>query len=302
MIGANLCSRLVAEGYTVAVLTRPESSRIRLRGLLDRIAVLEADITDGVGTSEAIGSFAPDTLFHLAGTAFNPPTISNADHLIANVVGAHNVIEAVRGLPGCRLIHAGSAAEYPPASGLLEEDRLAPINVYGAVKACASVLVETYARMDELNAVRLVFFTVYGPWERSSRLVPSTIRAALEGRTVEIADGSVERDFVYIDDALEALVGAMDPDLAMGASINVCSGVGTPIREVAGTILALMGQPVGLRENADRTRSDEIRVVSGDNRRARNLLNWQPRIDLEDGLTRCVAWYRQHQAILDQIP
>ena len=243
----------------------------------------------------------PEVVFHLACSIFNPPVLTAIDHLDVNVRGTLCLLEALRDHPGCRFIYTSSAAELPPGNDLREDAKTGPVNVYGAMKACASTLVDAYARIYGLDTMRAILFTVYGPKEAPHRLVPSTILTALQGRTVHIRDGSVQRDMVFVEDVVNGLCSMSVADLAPGTVINLSSGVGSPVRHVVEEILRLMGARVAIEESPAATRSDEIKIMSGDNSRARALLGWQPQWSLADGLKESIAWTRAHESMLGEV-
>lgn len=295
-IGSALCRRLTSEGDTVTVLARPNGDRWRLTGLSGNLSVAETKLTDLRQVAELVGQVEPEVVFHLACSVFNPPDLTSADHLDVNVRGTLCLLEALKDRQDCKLIHAGSAAEYPPGNDLTEDTKPSPVNAYGAMKACASLLIDTYVRMYGLRATRAMLFTVYGPGEATHRLVPSTILSASHGRNVCLKDGSVQRDMLFVEDAVEGLCRMAAADLVPGTVINLCSGTSLPVRHIAGKILHLMKASVVVEERPNEMRSDEITIMSGDNRRAREFLGWQPQWTLEAGLSESIAWYRTREA------
>jgi nucleoside-diphosphate-sugar epimerase len=300
LIGSALCRRLVTQGDCVTVLARPHADCWRLAEIADGLSIVELDLSSFGEVAAAVAAAGPEVVFHLACSTFNPPGLTAGEHLDVNVRGTLCVLEALKDRPGCRFIYTGSAAEYPPGNGLAETLNPAPANIYGAMKACASLLIDSYARIYGLHAARAVLFTVYGPREAPHRLVPSTILSALHGRAVRIRDGSVQRDMLYVEDVVDGLCGMAAADLAPGTVLNLCSGAGLPVRHVAEEILRLMHAASGIDEHPDERRPDEIRIVSGDNRRARELLAWRPRWSLQDGLQESIAWCRAHESILGE--
>ena len=295
MIGSALCRRLVHDGYAVTVLARPNGNRRRLADIAGELSIVEQDLADFERTRGLLTGLQPAIVFHLAGSIFNPPILTATDHLNVNVGGTLCLLEALKETPNTKFIYTSSAAEYPPGHKLTEDLRPGPVNVYGAMKACASLLIDSYARIFGLHAARAVLFTVYGPWEAEHRLVPSAILSVLKGRNVRIHNGIVQRDMLFVDDAVEGLCRMAAADLAPGAVINLCSGVGLPVRRIAEEILRLMEASVAIEERAGDTRPDEIMIVSGDNRHARELLDWRPRWPLQDGLRQTIVWFREHQ-------
>ena len=274
-IGKALAGRLVAQAHTV------ESGRMEL--------------ADFDAVREAVKTFRPELVYHLAATPFNPPGTTGETHLRVNALGTMALLEALRDLPDTRLVYTGSAAEYGAGSRLREDQPPRPSTLLGAAKACATLLVETYARRYGMRTVILRLFTPYGPGDRPCRLIPYVIRSAAAGGPVRISSGSQQRDFFYIDDLVDALVAAPSAELPNPAVINLCSGEARTVREVVQTTLRLMNADVPVEVGAVPTRSDEIQECSGDNSRAAAWLGWTPRTGLEQGLAATIRWHQEHR-------
>jgi nucleoside-diphosphate-sugar epimerase len=165
----------------------------------------------------------------------------------------------------------------------------------GASKACASILLQTFAKMHGLNTVELRLFTPYGPWESPRRLIPSLILAALQQQDVPLSLGAQQRDFVYMDDVIDALYQAAVTPVPGGSVFNIGSGVGTTVRGVAELTLQLMGDPVRLKVGELPTRPDEIMEMSADIAAAKDQLGWQPRTSLKDGLIKTIDWLTENR-------
>src|SRR5205085_2438375 len=138
MVGANLAHRLVADGHRVTIVTRPGSKRNRLVALNGYLEFIEVDITDADAVKAAVERIAPQIVFHLASTPFNPP-LKPEVHLRAIVQATLNLLEAVRGAPDCVVVYTGSAAVYGAGSKLGEDLPLKPATLLGAFKAGASI-------------------------------------------------------------------------------------------------------------------------------------------------------------------
>ncbi len=301
MIGANLIHRLVADGYSVAALARPTASLLRLQRVQSQITIHPGDLTDAQGVKDVVAKVVPDVVFHLASTPFNPPTIPTEDHLQVNVHGIVNLLEAMRASPGTKLIFTGSANVYGDGENLAEDHALLPGNMLGATKACATILMQTYSRLYGLPTVELRLYTPYGPWERPGRLIPHVILSALRGEEIRMTSGVQQRDYLYIDDVLDAMLLAMRKPLTPGVVYNICSGRGVPIREIVVRLLRLMGDPVKVLLGAVPTRPDEIWKFSGDNSKARKHLDWTSRIELEEGLERTIQWVTANRELVAQL-
>lgn len=298
-IGMNLAQRLLSEGHRVSSLIRPGSNLERLQGLGAQIKILEADILDCQALREVVQRTEPEVVYHLASTPFNPPTISASTHMQVIAMGTMNLLESLRDRPEVRIICMGSGAEYGSGSSLKEESPLQPATILGAAKAAAALLIQTYARLYGMETVLLRLFTPYGPWEQPGRLIPHTILSALNGRDVRISSGTQQRDYVYIDDVIEALVLAANQPVLPGVAFNICSGRGLPIRQVVEQIMNLMGNPVRVLVGALPTRADEIWEFSGDNSWACKGLGWETVTELEEGLRRSIDWFTRNRKLVE---
>lgn len=298
MIGANLCHRLAADGHRVAMLLRQSGMPACLAGITGRATIVRADLTDREAVAATVRAAAPDVVFHLASTPFNPPPTSTR-HLEVNVLGTDNLMSALAGRSGTRVIHVGSAAQYGDGNDFDETAPERPSTLLGASKTCAAALVHAYGRLSGLCTVELRLFTPYGPWERPGRLIPYTVLRAFHREPVELSGGGAqERDFLHIDDVIDALVRAMTAPVATGCVLNICSGEATPIRAVAALVLDLMGNPVPLNPDARPARPDEIWRMSGSNALAARQLSWSPKVGLEDGLRRTIDWIKASLVVI----
>lgn len=301
MIGANLVHRMVDSGVRPAVAKRTGSDLSRLINVADGIETVDMDLTDSHSTMNAVAAIRPDIIFHLAGSFFNPPTLTAVEHMMANAIGTLHLLDAAVNHGKPKIVYSGSASVYAGAACLSENSPLAPGTAFGASKAAATLLGATYAKMHGLPFVELRVFSAFGPWERKERLIPYTIHRALDGMAVDIGHGEQQRDFVYVDDIVDAFLLAAVTDLAPGEIINLSSGHGYAIRDVAERLLKLMGDPVPLHVGARDTRKDEIWEISGDTEKARRLLGWEVSTLLDDGLRATFDWIRENRDLANAV-
>jgi nucleoside-diphosphate-sugar epimerase len=136
-------------------------------------------------------------------------------------------------------------------------------------------------------------FFLYGPGEAATRLVPSVVRALLEGTPAAVSEGSQIRDFLHVDDVAEAFVALLDGDVQ--GPVNIGSGNGVAIREVVELAGAAAGRPDLIRFGAVETRPGEPVSLVADVRRLRDEVGFRPRIALEDGLADAVGWWQNRR-------
>lgn len=298
MVGANLVHRLVKEGNEVAVLVRPATNRLRLQHVERQLQFVCGDLRDAVSIQTAVRQIQPHVVFHLASTIWAKiPALPPSAHLETNALGTLHLLEAVRIVPGARFVFTGSSSVYGPGSQLHEQLPLAPNTFYGATKAAASLLVQTYARVYGVSTVELRLFMPYGPWEDPNRLVPQVILSALAGRDIPTTAGMQQRDLIYMDDVVDALLLAAARPVPAGSVFNIGSGSAMTVRELIERLLHLMGNPVKALIGALPMRPDEIVEMSASIAAANTQLGWKPLTSLDEGLRRTIAWFTDHREL-----
>ena len=297
-IGSALVRRLVADGSRVSVLIRPGGSMERLEGI-DGLQVCAGDLRNAEAVAAAVKVSSPEMVYHLASTSFNQGQATAQDHFETIAGGTLHLLEALKDRAGLRMVATGSAAEYGSGAGLRENQPLRPGTVLGAAKVAAFHLLQVSAQTAGLQPVTLRLFTPYGPGEHPRRLIPHVISCALAGQDIPLTAGEQERDFVYLDDVVDALLMAASPAVAGGSVFNIGSGQGTRVRDVVERVLGLMGHPVPARFGAVPTRTDEIMQMSADITAAQAQLGWSPRVPLEEGLRRSIAWFAERRQMAE---
>lgn len=302
IVGSALVRRLVDEGAYVVALVRdwdPQSELIRSR-TIDRCAVVTGALEDYGALERAINEHEVDTVFHLGaqtivGTALrNPlPTFE------ANIRGTYHLLEACRVHAALvkRVVVASSDKAYgdSPVLPYTEDMPLSGRHPYDVSKSCTDLLALTYAHTYDLPVTVARCGNIYGPGDLNwSRIVPGTIRAALDGRPVELrSDGSMVRDYVFVDDVVDAylLLAEHTPrEDVRGEAFNFSPESQVNVLQIAGAVLDVMGRPELQPVILNHARA-EIQDQYLDSARARARLGWAPRYSLREGLERTVPWY-----------
>ncbi len=193
-----------------------------------------------------------------------------------------------------RLIHAGSSSEYGDnAGGTVEDIPLYANSHYSVTKAAIANLIHFYGKKKEFPAANLRLYSVYGPYEDSARLLPTIIAKGLKGGMPPFVSPDTSRDFIYVDDCVEAFINAalyLKPE-NFGESFNVGSGYKTTIREVvaaAQEVFSLKSEP----EYTMPGRSWDIDNWYANTEKTRSLFCWQAKTTFRLGLERMVEWFR----------
>ena len=294
-IGAALAHRLVARGDAVALLVGPGSDLWRLASLRDDAAIVEVDLRDADAVALAVAAARPERVFHLAAHGAYSWQRSLPRMIETNVAGFAHVAQAALDAGANALVSAGSSSEYGLKDHAPPEHELpAPNSAYAVTKASATLLGGWLAREHGATITTLRLYSAYGPWEEPRRLMPALVAAGLERRLPPLADPAIARDFVYVEDVIDAfLLAAERARPGAGAVYNVGSGRQTTLRElaeVARRAFAIDEQPAWAAFPAREWDTD---VWVADARRAEAELGWRARTPLGAGLSAFAQWMEQ---------
>ncbi|HEY4779352.1 MAG TPA: NAD-dependent epimerase/dehydratase family protein [Solirubrobacterales bacterium] len=304
-VASHLARALLERGDAVTVLdlAPPPLSGLVLQGIAPEVELVEADLGDTRRVRAAIEASEFDVVFHLAAqTLVGPAMADPAATFEANVRGTWTLLEACRRADVPAVVVASSDKAYGPSEDLpyRESMQLRPASPYEASKAAADAIALSYRPAYGLPVAVTRFANVYGGGDLNfSRLVPEAVAALLDGRRPQIrSDGSPERDFLFVDDAvaaylaIEHAVGAGGP--AAGEAFNAGGERPYSVAEVLETIAAVSGTGLDPEYHGTGNPSGEIDRQYVDSAKLRELTGWRPAVELGDGLARTLEWYRQH--------
>lgn len=292
-IGANVVRALVRAGAQVVAVVREHTSLDPLGEVVRTIQVERWDVT--APACEALGARVggADVVMHLAAGGTHDHGRDLRQLVDVNVLGAVRALEMARQAGARVFLHAGSATEYGAGVLLAETAPLQPKSNYGVTKTAGWLAVRARAEAEGLAAISLRLFTPYGPFEGRPRLVPHVVLHALRGDDIPLTPARQTRDWLFVDDAVEAFLRAgLRTDLH-GEVFNICSGEEVRVLDVAETIVRLTGGRVRVVAGATPYRPDEPMRSSGDPSHAAAVLGWRAATPLEEGLRRALAWWEQ---------
>lgn len=310
-IGAHLCERLLELGARVVVLDRhrPRRSYFILQGLNDRVDFVFGDVRELQAVRWVLEQHTVDTVFHLAAQPLVPlGNVIPFETMSINALGAYAVLEAARQVPGIgAFVYASSGAYYGETgedAALVEtQPPLEAANVYASSVVAADTAVRTYAQTFGLPALVCRFLNVYGAGDLSfSRLVPHAVRNLLMDAPYtfgERDDGRTKLDFVHVRDLAGGLVRAAEKLHARrqtavfkGQAFNLGCGYPVSLR----TLTRLISRCYDGQEREPcfcGTPRPQPLIRYLDISKAETLLQWQPQIELQEGIVEMLAWYRR---------
>jgi CDP-glucose 4,6-dehydratase len=304
LLGGWLVRGLLDAGARVTVLRRDELPRspLLVMGLEPSVTVIHGDICDPGLIERALAEHEIQDVFHLAAQTIVPTANrSPLSTFETNIRGSWLVLEACRLHGAERVIVASSDKAYGPSAELpyREDFPLAPVYPYDVSKAATDLLARSYWHTWRLPVAVTRFANVYGGGDTNgSRLVPEAVSAALAGRRPIVrSDGSPERDFLYVEDAVAAYLTiseALGRGKARGEAFNAGGGEPHRVLDVVELICRLADSGVEPDVRGTGTPAGEIDRQWADFSRLQTLTGWEPRVPLEEGLRRTIEWERTH--------
>jgi UDP-glucose 4-epimerase len=302
-IGSALVDRLVHDGHEVAVVD--DTSTGRLENLADAFAsgrVHHAGVdVAGPELAAAVAEARPEVVYHLAAQIDVRRSVADpAEDARVNVLGTIQVARAAL-RAGCRrLVFASSGGTVygePDPSALPVDERhpAGATNPYGVAKRSAEDYLASFAELEGLEPVSLRLGNVYGPRQDphgEAGVVAIFCNRLLQDEPVTVfGDGRQTRDYVYVDDTVEAFVAAGERPGAGGARLNVATGVETSVLELYSSLREVAG--FGEEPTFAPPRTGELARIALDCGEAERVLGWRPKVDLAEGLARTWAWFFQ---------
>jgi len=299
-IGSHVCEALVARGDEVVGVDNfdPFYARDVKEGNLAALRraagfrLIEADVTRDPLPCDGMAA-----VVHLAARPGVRPSLEDPGaYAAANVTGTARVLDAAR-RAGVRRVVFGSSSSVYGESTLApfaeEAPAIEPISPYAATKRAGELLAHAFAHLYALRIACLRFFTVYGPRQRPDLAVHRFTDAIARGQPVRVhGDGSSERDYTYISDAVAGALGAVDWTGRTGSACTAFN-IGGGERVRLDRLIELIGRALGREPRIERhaMQPGDVRLTAADRRRAERELAYRPRVGVEDGIRQFVRWY-----------
>lgn len=299
-IGSHLLERLLARGDDVAVIDDfndfydPALKRRNLPAAGFRL--YERDIRR---SAEIVEGERPELVVHLAARAGVRPSLADpALYESVNVAGTLVLLEACRRAKVPRFVFASSSSVYGNADRVPfreDDEALHPVSPYGVTKLLGEHYVRVYSRLHGLRATCLRFFTVYGPRQRPDMAIHKFTDAIARGREIPLfGDGTTERDYTYITDILQGILGAIGKDEPF-AVYNLGGSRTVPLRRLVELLEQHLGMKATIRTLPEQP--GDVKRTFASVERARASLGYEPRVPVEQGLREFVAWYRANRGV-----
>jgi UDP-glucuronate 4-epimerase len=301
-IGSHLSERLLSRGHEVTGLDNFDpfyDRRVKEANLasLGPTRVMEGDILDAALLDRILSSARFDAVVHLAALAGVGPSVrAPARYQRVNVEGTATVVEAMARHGVTRMVFASSSSVYGGNTKVPfdEEDRVDdPVSPYAASKRAAELVLRAARHTSGIDVALLRYFTVYGPRQRPDMAIHAFCRAIDRGEPVLLRGSGTSRDYTYVDDIITGTVAAVERVTPGYRIYNLGGCHGTPLEDLVQHIGAALGKTPRIERVAEMRGDVQHTLASVD--RAQAELGYDPRVGIEEGVRRFVAWYRARE-------
>jgi len=291
-IGACLARELAEHGDEVHLFLRNTSNLWRLNGLQDRFEIHRVDITDAENVKAAVREIRPDIIYHLATYGAYARQKDEKSAMETNVWGTVNLLNACASVGFERFVNVSSSSEYGiKDKPMREDDVLEPNGIYGVTKATATLYCQYMAHNKGLPITMFRVFAAYGYYEEPSRLIPSLIVPCLKNESPKLSSPDSVRDFIFVEDVIEALKRSTEVPGACGEIMNLGTGKQHTVKEAAEIVRELTGCKKEPHWNAVEKTGEEPKKWVADMTKTERILKWKPKHSLESGLKKTAQWF-----------
>jgi len=299
-VGSNLVRRLLDEQHEVHLIVRPNDHRWRINEICSRLYLHEAALQEQALVEGIVDNVNPQWIFHLAAYGAYSSQRDVQSIVTTNYNGTINLLEACLKTDFEVFVNTGSSSEYGyKEHAPSETEFIEPNSHYAATKAGATLYCRFVAQQQLRRIFTLRLYSVFGPWEDPTRLMPTLLLYALRGKLPPLVSPDVARDYVYVDDVIDALLStARAQTTKPGAVFNVGSGIQTPL----GQLVEIVREEFQVAERPNwgsmAKREWDTDVWIADSSAIRSEVEWNPKFDLRNGLRAFAFWIKANPEML----
>ncbi len=302
-IASHLVEQLVGEGAQVRVFTRYNSRndvgmlRWVPSSIFSQLEIVQGDLRDVEAVRAAVRGV--DTVFHLGALIAIPYSYINPREVIdVNIMGTVNILMAARDFGVRRVIHTSTSEVYGTAR-YVPIDEAHPLqgqSPYSASKISADKIAESFYRSFEVPVATLRPFNTYGPRQSARAVIPTIITQALTRDEVKLGSLDPSRDFTFVTDTAKGFLRIAEADNVLGEEINLGNDNTIRIGDLADKIFGIMGRSPKVISDSQRIRpgKSEVMKLWASNRKAKEMIGWEPSISLDEGLRLTIEWISDH--------
>ncbi|MBI2617087.1 NAD-dependent epimerase/dehydratase family protein [Candidatus Gottesmanbacteria bacterium] len=301
-IGANIVRKMVNLGYDVYGFSKKKSNTWRLDDVMHSFNYFDIDINKKDAVHRLVTKIRPHIIYHLASFGGYPFQSDPLSIINTNIGGTVNMLSSLKTIDFDVFVNFGSSSEYGrKRKPMKETDFLDPISLYAAAKAGSTYIANVYSHMLEKPVITVRPFSVYGPFEEPTRLIPTVIQSALMKKDILITSGHESRDFIFIDDFVDALLLlTQNPKRVKAKVINIGSGKQYSVSKVVSMINKITNSSAKIIYGEYNPRPWDTEFWVADITLAKKQLSWRPRHSIHEGLKKTINWFRNNGKLYEK--
>lgn len=303
-IGSHLVEKLIKMDVNVRGMVHYNSRNdwglleLLPKNILDEVDVISGDIQDPFFVRRAVKDC--DVVFHLSSLIAIPYSyVAPSSYISTNVQGALNIMQACLEEGVKKVVHTSTSETYGTAQyvPIDENHSLQGQSPYSASKIGADKIAESFFLSFGLPVATIRPFNTYGPRQSVRAIIPVIITQVLNGGPLRIGSLNPTRDLNYVSDTIDGFIKVAESDRSIGEVINIGSGQEISIGDLARKIMKILGKDLEILTDEQRVRPEksEVQRLLADNRKARELIGWEPKTPLDEGLKKTIAWFTENK-------
>lgn len=294
-IGIHLLNKLLSYESNIACIDLNNTDKFREK-YCNKVKIYSGNLLDKNFAQKVVHEFRPEFIFHFAGSKCRTNKLQEfTDSIDVNYFGSLNLFEALINLDCLKkIIVLGTIEEYGSAISPFSESSIEfPNSAYGLSKLTTTKLALIFHQQFNLPVVIFRPSLAYGPGQKDDMFISAIIRTLIKGEVFEMTAGEQMRDFIYIDDLIEALITQFMHNDKLGVVINIANGTSVKLKHVAERIAEILNQKQILKIGVFPYRKYEIMNYSVDVCLAKKLFDWHSKTSLEDGLIQTINYFKE---------
>ncbi len=300
-VGANLVRTLVKKNKKVSILTRNKKLNWRLSDIAKDIDIYEVDLLSP-NLEKVLDKISPSHVYHLAAYGSLPKEDNREKLIDINIKGTMRLLTLVQKYPLKIFVNTSSSSEYGvKTKPMKENDILLPVNDYGISKVATTLFATNEAKRYNIPLITFRLFSVYGFFEEPTRLVPWVVNKAIRNNQIDVTSPTHVRDFIFIDDVVNAYLKASIKKFTPGEICNIGTGQQHTVGDVVQCVMEITKSTSKINWGgyAVQKRQVEKGMWKADTTHAKSLLDWEAGISLEMGLNNMITWMKKNNTYYD---
>ena len=300
-IGSHLVEELVRRGANVRAFVKNNSSNNigslekLTENISEKVEIVFGDMQNRENVKRAV--YEMNLVFHLGALISVADSYKNPrEYMDVNAIGTLNILEASREYKIEKIIIASTSEVYGNGGNkIINEDfPLNPRSPYAASKIAAEKITESFYYSYNLPVSIIRLFNVFGPRQSIKPLIPAVINHGIRNEKIQITDLNSKRDFVYVADAVDAFIKTAESDKSNGETINIGTGTASSVKMILEILSKILEKDLFKYVELGNLKNKDEKLLICDNKKAKKLLNWEPKYSLEEGLSKSVNYFKDN--------